>query len=159
MEPAGNPAATELQERRDAHKATIGRGGPDMRDTETGDRNGQRALLECGQPENANDERRSSEMQSMLNMRDHHGEEGGGGPLTQQHAPTTCSQGIEGESPTRKCSPPARRQGMEEGGGSPIQQRALPTRSQGRAGDTPTRQRAILARNQGTKEGGKPPPE
>ena len=47
-DPAGDTAAAEPQECGDGHDFTMGTGGPDMRETETGDRNGQLALLACG---------------------------------------------------------------------------------------------------------------
>ena len=78
-EPAGNHAAAELQERGDVHKATLSRGDLDTRETKTGDRNGQRALQACSQPEDADEEWRPSEEQRALNSCGHQGVEGGGG--------------------------------------------------------------------------------
>ena len=49
-EPAGDPASTELQEHGDGHEANMEKQGQDVRETEKGNRNGQRALLACGQP-------------------------------------------------------------------------------------------------------------
>ena len=40
MEPAGDPAAAELQEHRDFHEATMKTGGMEVRETDTGHRNG-----------------------------------------------------------------------------------------------------------------------
>ena len=116
VEPAGDPAVAELQEHRDGHKSTMGTGVPDTRETETGDRNRKRALLVCVQTEDADEERIPPERQRSLNMCVHQGGEGGGGPLNHQRAPTTCSQGLEGEPLTRQRTPPVSIQVMEEDG-------------------------------------------
>ena len=121
VEPAGDPAAEELQEHRDGHKSTMGTGVPDMRETETGYRNRHRTLLPCDQPEDAKDERIPPKLQRALNSCSHKGEKGGWVPLTQQRAHTARSQGLEKDSPTRQRSPPARIQGMEEEGVPPTQ--------------------------------------
>ena len=52
-EPEGDPAAIVPWDREDSPKATMGTGFPDERATETGYHNGQRALLVCGHPEDA----------------------------------------------------------------------------------------------------------
>ena len=57
-EPAGDPAAVEIQVRGDVHGATRGTGDQDERDTETGDNTGQRALLARVIPEDIYEERR-----------------------------------------------------------------------------------------------------
>ena len=88
-EPAGNPAATELLEHGDGHKATMGTGVPNTRETETKDRNGKRAILACVQPEEADEEWRPPKRQRTFNTCRHQGWEGEGGPLTQQYMPTT----------------------------------------------------------------------
>ena len=44
---AGDPAAAETQVRGDSHVVPMGTGDQDERETETGDRTGQRALLAC----------------------------------------------------------------------------------------------------------------
>ena len=113
-EPAGDPAAAELQEFWDGHEATMGTGGPYVRVTETGYRNGQRTLQACNHQEDADEDRRPPKWQRALNTCSHQGGEGGGGPPTQKQAPTVCSPGIEGDPPTRQRSPPACDQGMEE---------------------------------------------
>ena len=51
----GDPAAAEPQERGDGQKATMGTGGMAVKETDTGDRNGQRTLLACSQTEYANE--------------------------------------------------------------------------------------------------------
>ena len=56
-DPLGDPAAAEIQERRDIHKATIMTRDQDEREMETGDRTGQRALLARGMREDADKER------------------------------------------------------------------------------------------------------
>ena len=55
-EPTGNPAAAEPQVNGDSLKNTTGTGGTDGRETRTGERNGQRALLVCGQLEDKDEE-------------------------------------------------------------------------------------------------------
>ena len=44
-EPAGDPAAVELQECGDGHEATMGTGLPDVKETDTGYQTRQRKLL------------------------------------------------------------------------------------------------------------------
>ena len=128
-EPAGDPAAAEIQECRDIHEATRRTGDQDTMETETGDRNGRRALIVCGIPEDADKERRPPERQRTLNTCGHQGGEGGGGgPLTQKHMPTVHGQGLEGESQTRQRALLACGQGTEEEGGTPTQKRAQPAR-------------------------------
>ena len=61
---AGYPASADIQERRDGHKATMGRGDQDERDMETEEWTGQRALLTCGMPEESDKERRPPERQA-----------------------------------------------------------------------------------------------
>ena len=53
----GDPAAAEIQERRDIHKATIVTRDQDEREMEKGDRTGQRALLAHGMREDSDKER------------------------------------------------------------------------------------------------------
>ena len=65
----------------------------------------------------------AGERQLALNTYGYQGGKGRGGPLTQQHAPTAHSHGLEGDPQTRHCMPLACRQGTEEEGGSPTQQR------------------------------------
>ena len=101
QEPAGDPAAVETQVRGEGHEATMGKGDQEKRETETGDRTRQRALLSHSIPEDANKELRPPERQLVLNMCDHQGEEGGGVPLNQQRAPTAHSQGTEGNHQTQ----------------------------------------------------------
>ena len=146
-EPAGDPDAAELQECREVHEATMGAGGPEVRETETGDRKGKCTLLACSHKKDGDEDRIPPERQRMINACDHKGGEGGG-PLTQQRALTACRQGREGDTPTRPHAPPSRSQEMEEGRGPPTQQRALPTRSQGIEGYPPTRQRTPPLRSQ-----------
>ena len=50
---AGDPAAAELWDCGDCPKDTMVTGGPDKRATKNRDQNGQRALLACGQTEDA----------------------------------------------------------------------------------------------------------
>ena len=61
------------------------------------------------------------ERQHALNPCIHQGGEGGGGPLTQQRAPTMHSQGIEGDSHTRQRAILECNQGTEEEGRTPTQ--------------------------------------
>ena len=56
----------------------MGIGGPDTGETDTGDQNGQGALLECGHPEDDNEERKPPEWQRMLNACGHQGGGKGG---------------------------------------------------------------------------------
>ena len=105
----------------DGHGATRATEGQVQREKETGDRNGQRALLACGMPEDVDKERRPPNRPRALNARGHQGGEGGGGPLNQQRAPSTRIKVMEGDTQTRKCAPLACNQGMEEAGGSPTQ--------------------------------------
>ena len=58
--------AAEPQERGYGHEATMGTGGPNMRDTETGNQNRQHALLAWGQPKDADEERIPPERQRTL---------------------------------------------------------------------------------------------
>ena len=72
----------------------MGTGGPDERETETGDQNRQRALLTCGQPEEDNVDRGPPERQLALNTCIHQWGEGGG-PLTQKRALHTHRQDMK----------------------------------------------------------------
>ena len=82
-EPEGNPAAAEIQECGEGHKAIMRIGDQDARETETGDRNDQHALLAYSLPEDADKERRTLELQCTFNACSHQGGGGGGGGLTQ----------------------------------------------------------------------------
>ena len=75
--PVGDPAAVYPKECGDGHEATMKTGGPDVRETETGDRNGQHTLLTCGHPEESDMESGPPERKRVINMCGHHG--GGGG--------------------------------------------------------------------------------
>ena len=158
VEPAGDPAAAEIQERGYGHKSAMGTGYQDARVAETGYRTGQRTLLGRGMPEDTDEERRPPKQQHALNLCGHVGGEGVGVPLTQQRTHTVRSQGMERDSQTWQRLLLACGQGEEEEGGPPTQQRAQPVRGQGREGAIPNRQRTTLAHSQGTEEGGNPPP-
>ena len=66
-EPAGIPAAAEIQERGEGHKSAMGTGYQDERDTEMGGQNGQHALLARCMPEDADEEQRPPKRQRTLN--------------------------------------------------------------------------------------------
>ena len=102
------------------------------------------------------EKRRPPKWQRALNTCGHQGGEWGGETLTQQRAPTVCSQGPEGDPQTRQHTSLARGHGMEEEEGPQTQQRAQTVRRQGREGDTPTRQRATQVRSQGEEKEGYP---
>ena len=121
----------------------------------TGEWNGQRAILVCGQPEDGKEERGPPEQQRTLYTCSNQGREWGDPPP--RSAPPACGQGMEGDTPTRQRAPSARSQGMEEGGRLPTHERALPARIQGIEGDTPTRQCAPPVRSQETEERGGTP--
>ena len=117
-EPEGNPATAEPQGSGGRSKDTTGKGGTDRRETGMGKRNGQRAILTCGQLEDKDEERGLPEQQCALNTCIHQVEEGGG-PPTHQRTLTARIQGMEGETPARPCTHPARSQETEEGGDPP----------------------------------------
>ena len=94
--PGVDPDAAGNQVSGDGHKATRGTAGQAQRETETGDRNRQRALP-ARSMQGANDEEwRPPEQSRTLNACSHQGEEGGGGTPTQQRAPRVYSQGPGG---------------------------------------------------------------
>ena len=155
-EPTGDPAAADPRDHGDGHEATMGTGGAYDRATEMGKKNGQRALLTCGQTEDSDMERLPPKLQRALNAYGYQGGEGGG-PLTQQRALPACSQWREEDTPTRTRSPPSRSKEMEEGGIHLTRKRSPPACSQGIEGDTPTGYHAPPAHSNGTEERGVPP--
>ena len=105
-EPEGDPAAAEPRDRGDGPDATIGTGGLDEREMETGYHNRQRAILACSHPKDANMERGPPKRQHALNECSHQGGEGGE-TLTQQRSLPAHSQGREEDTPTRQRAPQA----------------------------------------------------
>ena len=152
-EPAGDPDAAEPQVSRDSPGDTMGTGGTYRRETGTGERKRQRALLACSHLEDKDEERGTPEWQRALNVCSQQGGEVGGTPTLQRVLPA-CIHGMEGYTSARPRAPPACIQDMEEGGGHATQHRALPAHSQDIEGDTPNRQRAPPERIQGMGEGG-----
>ena len=75
-EPAGNPAAAELQGSGDSPENISETGCTDRRETGTGERNRQHALLACGQMEDKDKEQGPPECQRGLNACSHQGGEG-----------------------------------------------------------------------------------
>ena len=73
---ACDPDAAEIQEGGDGHEATMGTGDQYVRETDTGDQTGKRALLARGMPEDADKERIPPKRQHALNACSH---QGGGG--------------------------------------------------------------------------------
>ena len=153
---AGDPAAADPNGSRDIPKDTWETGRTDGRETGTWERNGQRALLACGQPEDKDEERGTPKRQRTIKMCTNQGGEEGGTP-TQQRTITARGQEMEGHTPTRPRTPPVRIQEMEEGETPHTQQRALPEHIQGIEGDTLTRQHAPPFCSQGIEEGRDPP--
>ena len=129
-ETAGDPSAAVPQGSDDSTKYTTGTGGTDRRGTGTWEWNEQRALLARGHPEDKEEQQGPPERQRALIACSHQEGEGGGPPIQQRELPAR-SQGMEGDTLTRKRAPPACIQGTEEGGGTPTQQRTLPAHSQG----------------------------
>ena len=110
----GNPAAAEPQDCGDIPEATMGTGGPDERETEVWDQNGQQALLGCGHPEDADVERGPSGQQRALNACSHQG--GGGGWSPHPEARSSHAQpGEGGGHPNQAVHSPSAQPG--DGGG------------------------------------------
>ena len=98
---ASKPDATEPQGSGDSTEDTLETGHPYGRETGIGERNGRRALIACGQPEDEAEERGPPKRQRTLNVCGHQGGGGGGVPPTQKRALPVCGQGMEGVIPTR----------------------------------------------------------
>ena len=102
----GYPDAAEPRDCGDSPKATIGTGVPDKRATETGNQNGQCALLTCGQLEDTDVERGPPEQQCALNVCGHQGGRRGGTPHPAVH--TSCVKpGEGGGHPDQAARPPS----------------------------------------------------
>ena len=81
-----------------------------------GDHNGQRDLLACVQPEDANLYRRPPERQRALNVCGHQVGGWGWGHTQQRALPERSQGGGRGTPRPRSALPPARIQELEEGG-------------------------------------------
>ena len=101
--------------------ATRGKDKQDQTEMTTEDETGQCPLLACSTQEDDNEERIPPERLRTLNVCGHQRGEGGGGPLTQQHRPTSRSQETEGEPLTWQRAPQARGRRRKDEGGAPIQ--------------------------------------
>ena len=100
-------AAAEPWDRRDVPNANIGIGCPDERAVERGDQNGQRALLACVQPEDADVERGTPNGSTRL-TRASIKRVKGGDPSPSSARFSRAARGGKGDTPTRQNSPPAR---------------------------------------------------
>ena len=83
-----------------------------------GDHNGQRDLLACVQPEDANLYRRPPERQRALNVCVHQGGRGGGGTPSSVRF-LSAARGGEGDTPTTQRAPPSAHTGVGGRGGTP----------------------------------------
>ena len=100
-EPEGGQANARTRVRGDDHGATMRTGEEGLRETGAYIETGQRALLARGMQEDGKKERSPPDQLRALNVCDHPGGEGAGGPLTQKNVPTARRQGAEGDPPTR----------------------------------------------------------
>ena len=144
-EPEEGRAKAGPRTRGDGHGATRETVEAGRTETPTDAETGQHALQACDKQEDDSEEQKPPTGRAQLTRSAIQGGKEGLGTLTQQCAPTVCSQGPEGDPPAWQCATLASGHERETVGGPPTQQRVKTARRQVGKGSTPERPRRTTA--------------